>query len=100
MKRMFAAIVVLSLLAAPAYAQSVTDVSLLSLDRLSGAVGFDYVWPVDPVLDEYADAVPKLGAILAYKLTKSISVGAQTWVIVDDLDKKPELRVVARWRVF
>jgi hypothetical protein len=100
MKKILLAVVLLCGMSAVAQAQTITDVPLLSLQRLSGAVGFDYVAPVNPVLDEYADAQSKLGAILAYRLTKSISVGTQAWVVVDDLDKKPELRATVRWRVF
>lgn len=99
MKKIVLALALVVGMASTAQAQAVSDVPLLSLVRLSGAVGFDYVYPVNE-LDEYAEPLPKLGAILAYRLTKSISVGGQAWVVVDDIEKKPELRAVVRWRVF
>lgn len=80
------------------FASAVGDVPLLSLERLSGAVGFDYVVQVDTPDDR--EWVPKLGVILAYKLTRSISIGGQGWILADDIKAPKEIRAVVRWRVF
>jgi len=101
MKKLMLAALMLVSFATFAQAQAIEDLPLLSADRLSGAVGFDYVYVPDLLAtDEWT---PKVGVILAYRLTKSLSFGAQAWVLAEDFNDVldgEEYRAVMRWRVF